>query len=396
MSDFVQRWLEHVRVLASDIGPRGPTTDSERMGLEYCRRVLAGLGLPTREDRFLSAGSVFRPHLIAALGFIVAFGLYPFAPSTMAALVLLILAWETLELTLHPNPLQRLGPRRPSGNVLATVEPTGVVEQDLVLMGHADSQRTPKIFSSPEWFAAYRMFSTTAFASFALMAVGYMLGAVFRWPWVWPVSAVSAAMAMLLVAMCLQAEGSPFTAGANDNATAAGLVLTLAAELRERPLVRTRVWLVCTGCEEALHEGAQAFYREHRREMVNPRAVVLEMLGCSGPAWLVNEKIVLPISSDRGLRALAERVADENPELGAYPATLDGGVTEMSDALAAGVPAITIIGLTPEGKGPYWHLPTDTVDKLIPEVMERNYRFIRALIEAVDAARDPATDGRQE
>ncbi len=386
MNDSIRRWLDHVRVLAVDIGPRGPTTDSERMGLEYCRRVLAGLGLQVREDRFLSVGSVFRPHLLAAIGILIAFALYPFARSTAAALVILVLAWEVLELTLHPNPLQRLSPRKPSGNVLATIDPAGPAEQDLVLMGHADSQRTPKIFSTPGWFSAYRLFSTVAFASFALMAVLYFLGSFFRWPWVWGVSEIPALMAVLLLVLCVEAEASPFTAGANDNATAAGLVLTLAEELKERPLSRTRVWLVCSGCEEALHDGAQAFWRNHRREMTNPRAVVLEMLGCSGPAWLVDEKIVLPIRSDAGLRAIAERVAAANPGLEAYPARLDGGVTEMADALAAGVPAITLIGLTRDGKGPHWHLPSDTFDKLDPAVMERNYRFVRAMVEATDEA----------
>ncbi|MDP2872843.1 MAG: hypothetical protein Q8P31_09955, partial [Bacillota bacterium] len=84
------------------------------------------------------------------------------------------------------------------------------------------------------------------------------------------------------------------------------------------------------------------------------------------------------------LRALAAQVAADNPALGAYPAKLDGGVTEMGDALAAGIPAITIIGLTPEGKGPYWHLPADTPDKMDPAAMERNYAYVRALIDAAD------------
>jgi Iap family predicted aminopeptidase len=108
------------------------------------------------------------------------------------------------------------------------------------------------------------------------------------------------------------------------------------------------------------------------------------MLGCSGPGWLVSEGIVLRVHSDPGLRALAARVAADNPTLGAYPCKLDGGMTEMADALAAGIPAITIIGLTPDGKAPYWHLPTDTEDKMDPAAMERNYSFARAVIDALD------------
>jgi len=381
----VTRWLEHVRALAHDIGPRGPGTPAEGRALDYCRETLASLGLSPGEDRFLTSGSVFRPHLVAGLGVIVAFLLYRVQPWLGAVLAVAVVVLEVLELTLRPNLLQLVPPRLPSRNVWAMVEPrSGPVQQDLVLMGHVDTQRTPIIFSTPRWFTVYRVFSTVAFVSFALMAAGYVLGATLGWPWVWPASSVGAVLALLVVAMCVEAELSPQTAGANDNATAAAFVLTLGEELGREPLTRTRVWLVCSGSEEALHEGAREFYRRHRSEMVAPRAIVLEMLGVSGPAWLESEEIVLRLRSDAGLQQLAERVARERPDLGAYPTRLTGGVTEMSDALAAGVPAITVIGLTREGKGPYWHLPTDTVDKMDPAVMERNYGFVKALIEAVD------------
>lgn len=383
----VQRWLRHINVLAGEIGPRGPATPGESRALDYCSKSLAAAGLSPREDRFMSAGSVFRPHIVAALGIVAAFALYRFAPWPAAALATLVLVSEVLELTLHPNPLQWVLPRKPSGNVFAVLEPAGEVAQDLVLMGHVDTQRTPLIFRSPGWFAAYRAFSTVAFCSFLLMAAGYVIGAAtggLLWRWTWPASGVTAALALLLLAMCVEGDLSPFTAGANDNATGAGLVLTLAGDLQARPLGRTRVWLVCSGSEEALHEGARAFFRTHRAEMRSPRAVVLEMLGCSGPAWVVSEGIVLRVHSDPALRALAAGVAADNPELGAYPAKLEGAVTEMADALAAGVPAITLIGLTPEGKGPYWHLPTDTVDKMDPAAMARNYTYVRAVVDAID------------
>jgi len=354
--------------------------------MDYCAATFASRGLAPKVDRFMTAGSVFRPHLIAGLGILAAFALYPVAQWVGALLVLLVLASEVLELTGRTNPLRWLLPRKPSSNCYAVIAPAGAPSQDLVLMGHVDSQRTPLIFSSPGWFAAYRLFSTAAFATFTLMATAYFFGAATGGGprWVWPVSAAGAFMAVLLVAICVQADLSPYTAGANDNATAAGLVLTLAGDLQARPLDHTRVWLVCSGSEESLHEGAEAFFRRHRAEMKSPRAIALEMLGCNGPGWLVSEGIVLRVHSDPALRALAARVAADNPALGAYPCKLDGGMTEMADSLAAGIPAITIIGLTPDGKAPYWHLPTDTVDKMDPAAMERNYAFARAIIEAVD------------
>ena len=388
MGSPVQRWKEHARMFAQVHGARGPTTPAEARALDYCRETMTAAGLPVSEDRFSSAGSVFRPHMVAGLGMLLAFAIYPlFVPVSRfiaALLALIVLLSEIRELTLRPNPLSWVLPRRPSRNVFARAKSSGMVEQDLVLVGHVDTQRTPRIFSTPRWLMAYRIFSSVTFASFAIMALIYWLGAITGWPWVWGASSPAALLALGLIVMCLEAELSPFTVGANDNATGAALVLTFAEELKRQPLERTRVWLLCSGCEEALHEGAQTFFRRHRGEMRRPRAIVLEMLGCSGPGWLTREGILLPLRADPELEAMAAGLSAARPDLGAYPVRLAGGVTEAADARAAGIPGMTLIGLTREGKAPHWHQTTDTLDKLDEAVMDRAYRFARELIRTID------------
>ncbi len=115
------------------------------------------------------------------------------------------------------------------------------------------------------------------------------MGALTGWSWIWPVTLVSAVCSLLLILLCVQADSTPFCAGANDNATGAGIVLTLAEQLKTQPLAHTRVWLACTGCEEVQHYGAIDFFRRHRAELVKPLTIAFEMLGCAGPAWLVKE-----------------------------------------------------------------------------------------------------------
>ncbi len=114
-------------------------------------------------------------------------------------------------------------------------------------MGHVDSQRTPLVFRSPKWVKIYDRFTMVTFAAFILQAVLYTLAIFFAWEWIWYVSIISAVCAILLAAMCIQADLTPFTAGANDNATAVGMVLTLAGQLAARPLENTRVYAVITG-----------------------------------------------------------------------------------------------------------------------------------------------------
>lgn len=384
----VDTWMRHIRVLAQEIGPRGSTREGERRGHEYCYSVLCELGFEPRWEKFRSAKSVFHPFLIVSMLMLLAFVLYPLDGRTSAALAGLIalgtFVSALLELSLRDNPLRRLVPKGGSQNVFAVLPPAGEIRQDLVLIGHVDSQYTPLIFSSLRWLATYRLFATAALVSFSGMVLIYLLGIFTQWSWVWPLSGIGALFAVLLLALCVQAVSTPITPGANDNATAAGMILTLAGHFRRMPLENTRLWLVCTGSEEALHDGTIDFFRKHKSELTDPKAVVLESLGCAGPSWSLGEGFVLPLSPDPGLLELAEKVARANPELEAYPSRVSGGVTEMTDALRAGVPAMTFMGLTRDNVLPYWHQLADTVDKIDLDALGRNYAFIWHYIQALD------------
>jgi hypothetical protein len=384
----LKRWLAHVRHLAETIGPRGATTAEERLGSEYCRQTLSDLGLAAELEEFPGAWSIFRPHVCFDLAMLLAFAVYPLAGQTSAglaaAIAVLALVSELLELSFVTNPFRWLVCKKPSQNAVAALDPASEHRRDLVLVGHVDTQRTPVFFSTPRWVSIYQSFTTAAFVLFAAQVLLYLLGAFVQWPWIWWASIPCALCALTMAAFFLHADRTPFTAGANDNATAAGLLLALAEHLRAEPLQHTRVWFVCTGCEETQHYGAIDFYRRHRDVLLRPASVVFEMLGCDGPAWLTQEGIVVPFRADPALVALAEQLAAENPEWGAYPVQIKGGNTEMADALRAGVPAITLTGQGPQNEMPYWHQVGDTVDKLDPEVMARAYAFTWAFIQALD------------
>jgi Zn-dependent M28 family amino/carboxypeptidase len=248
-----------------------------------------------------------------------------------------------------------------------------------------DTQRTPIIFKTPRWIATYQVLTTAAFGLWLVQVVLYPVGTVTQWTWIWPVTILSALGSLYNTALGLHAERTPFSPGANDNASGAGLVLTLAERLQAEPLAHTRVWLACTGCEESQHYGAADFYQRHVGELHFPVSVVFEFLGCAGPAWLTKEGIVIPFHADRDLVALARELSAEHPEWGAYPARINGGNTEMADALRAGVPAITLVGMGPRGEVPYVHQVHDTYDKMDPEVMGRAFAFAWAYIQALDA-----------
>jgi hypothetical protein len=386
----VSTWLQHIRALSLDIGPRPPTRDGERLGAEYACEEFKRIGLSPVGETFKSARSIFLPHLIGSVLMLAAFLIYPLGGQITAIigalLSILVLVSEIQELGFQDNFYRHILPKGESQNVHAVIAPYGEHKRDLVLVGHLDTQRTPFIFRSPRHVYVYDKLTTVFFVTFVVQAALYTLSIFFPWSWIWYATIPTALSAILLGAICIEADTTPFTAGANDNATAAGMVLTLAQHFTQHPLQNTRVFAVCTGCEEVQHYGMIDFYRRHRKDLKNPNAVVFEMLGCAGPAWLEKEGIIVPFKADLGLVKMVKQLAAEHPEWGAYPAQVSGGNTEMADAVRFKVPAITLFGLSREGIAPYWHQKADTFDKMDPEVMERTWKLTTALIEKIDCS----------
>ncbi len=384
----VKTWLKHVRFLSVDIGPRGPTREGERKGAEYARSQFENSGLQPAWETFRSARSIFHPHLLGATLMLVAFVVFPLGGITTAiisaVLSLLVVVSELQELGFQNNLFRMLVPKGESQNVYAVIDPKGEHQRDLVLVGHVDSQRTPLIFRSPRWVKIYDRFTMVAFTFFIIQVILYTLAIFFAWNWIWYATIPTAICAILLAAMCIEADATPFTAGANDNATAVGMVLTLADELAKARLANTRVFAVVTGCEEVQHYGMIDWYKRHRDELKDPKAIVFEMLGCAGPAWTTHEGIIVPFRSDPDLMRMAGSIRDAHPEWHAYPTSISGGNSELSDAVRFRVPAITLFGLEPDGEAPYWHQRGDTFDKMDPDVMERTWEFTCALVKEID------------
>jgi hypothetical protein len=385
----IATWLKHIRALAVDIGPRGPTREGERQGALYAQAQFKKIGLQAVFETFSSARSIFHPHLLGSGLMLLAFILFPLGGRITAILAALlsifVLVCELLELSFQSNPFRKIVPKGESQNVFAVIPPAGEHKRDLVLVGHLDSQRTPIIFSTRRWVKVYDRFTMITFACFIVQAIVYSLAIFFRISWAWYASIPAALCAILLAAMCIQAEATPFTAGANDNASAVGMVLALAEDFTSHPLQNTRVFAVCTGCEEVQHYGMIDFYKRHRLELKNPTALVFEMLGCTSPAWLTKEGIIVPFKADPRLVRMAENLAAEHLEWDAHPAVISGGNTEMADALRSKIPAITIAGITRDGVWPYWHQVADTFNKMNPDLMEKTWNMTRALIDRLDS-----------
>ena len=384
----VKKWLSHIRALAQEIGPRGATTPEELQAAEYASAQFKQIGLAPTWQEFKSAKSIFLPHIIGSFIMIFAFILYPLGgriTAIIAAMMsILVIISELQELAFQKNLIRMVVPKGNSQNVHAVIPPAGEHQQDIILVGHLDTQKTPLFFKTHKFVKIYDKFTTIIFVGYLLQAILYTLSIFFALPWVWYASFFSAMCAVLMISFFIEAEFSPFTAGANDNASAAGLVLTLAEELQKNPLENSRVIAVCTGSEETQHYGMIAWYQQHLKTLKKPKAIVFELVGVAGPGYSTQEGIIIPFKADKKLLEKVEYLSNKHPEWGAYPVKISGGNSEMSDALRNNIPAISLFGLTKDGEAPYWHKLEDTYDKINPQVMENVWLLAIALLREID------------
>jgi hypothetical protein len=394
-SVIVDRWLEHIRTLSVEIGPRGSTTPAEARAAEYVRGVLADLGANPQVEPFTSAKSAWRPYVLVTLIGLVGLALYPLNPpwTRWISLVLTALAFVCgfLELNLIPNPIRWFLPKGQSQNVYGVVEPAGEATQDVLLVGHLDTHRTPLTHRSRAGLAFYELMLKLGFVSLLLLPVLYLIGAVSGWGWVWPVSLAPGAFVVVTFFVTTHVDFTGFTPGASDNASGSGLALALAERAIHEPLRRTRLWAIAVGCEEVGMYGSTAFYKRHAAEFPDAYVITLDNLGVAGPAWILHEGLNIQLHSHPDLIALAEGVACEWPELGAFPQKWDVAYTDSAAAIKAGLKTITLLGVTREKKLPYWHVPEDTIDKLQPDVLANTAEFAWRMVCAIDEGGEAVT-----
>jgi len=383
--------MDHVRALAEGIGPRGSTTPQEAEAASYAAQVLREAGLEPVAEPFRSAVSAWYPYALfagLALSGVMAFWAGG-RPGAIAALALALLGVGSalLELVFRPNPIRWLLPKGKSQNVWARVEAGEEPRVQVVVLGHLDSHRTPLVFSSARWQRFFRTLVPLGLVSSLLLIALFSVGA-FSGALLWRLLSVPPGLILLAVlVITLQADGTPYTAGANDNASGAAVVLDLAERLAREPLAHTTVWAVLTGCEEVGCYGAEAFARAHQGELGETIWLTLDSVGGAGgqPTYVTSETFLLTARSDPGLVTLAEGVSARHPELDVGGGAFDAGAyTEGSIGAKYGFRVLTFIALHEGGPGE-WHRPTDTVERVDPEVVRRTEAFVWELLHEIDA-----------
>ena len=373
-SNHAGDWRAAIRELAAMDRPSA--SEGERVAAESIAARLAALGCRVEIEQERAHGGYWWPiglvNGIAAAGGVLALrkrGRLTRAIVGGAAGIGAAALWDDLG---HGRRWFRRAvlPHRPTWNVVAEYGDAGA-ERTVVFIAHHDAAHSGLVFHpvlpriplklAPGLHArAGRSFPLmyTVWLGPVLVCAGAILGAR-------RVLAAGAAIAAAATAAMGDIGARASVPGANDNLSAVGVVIALAARLRERPVEGLRVLLISTGSEESFSEGMQGFGRRHFGELDPDRTemVCLECLG--GPTLIVVEgEGMLRMRDYPGhmREALARAAADTGQEIVRGLRTT--AATDAIIALRAGY-AVATLASVDETKLPMnYHWPNDTAENL--------------------------------
>jgi len=383
--------LTHLKHLAVEIGPRGSTTAQEREAAQYARAHFESLGLETHWEEFVSPKTGWRPFMVAALLGLINVALFWWGGSIGAliagALMLITTVSIFMEMYFRPNFLRALMPQGHSQNVWARVPASAVPKRRVVIVGHIDTHRTPWVFTSPSRLMFFRVMTTLGTISFVLSTIFYLLSAFVDLSGVRWIAVIFVPIYLIVLLLTFQPDTTPYTHGANDNASGAAIVMSLAQRLAQSPLNHVEVWALCSGCEEVGAHGVQAFVKQHRAELNGLLGIGVDNVGGKGAGvcYTTVEGMVFPYKPSPELIALADRVKAERPDFNAYSKPYTILHTDATCMMVNGIPSLSFVGLTPDGVLPDWHQVSDTFDRVNPDAVTCTEEFVLELLTIFDS-----------
>lgn len=392
---YLSRTLEHLYALSVDIGPRPSTGTGERRAAEYAVEVMRSAGLEdVRLEPFASGRSTYQPYSLAIGAGLLGNLLYLWKPGRLSALMAAALNYLGAkgfyaEANFDPNWMRQTLPIGSSQNAVGVARARGQARQRAVLVGHLDTHRTPVFYSSPTWLCLFSTLVGMAFASLAISAgasgLRFLSGRSRRRS---RLALLGAAFEVFALGMTIHAETTPYTAGANDNASGAATVLALGERLAQEPLAHTEVWVVNTGCEELGCYGMAALLEAHDALLREALFLDFDMVGLGQPAVLTREGLLRSYRPDAELLELARQVAGAHPDLIAGEHA-GGAYTDMGVAIKRGFRGLVIDSQLPPGhpaeaRMSYWHQPEDTFGKIERGCLARAHRFGWELLQEID------------
>ena len=392
--EYTQQALDHICHLSERIGARGSCTAAEGRAAEYvAEQMRAANARNVQNEPFWGVPSTYRPYLlafaVALLGDLAVWLVPERWMMAIAALLSALGAWGMFaESDLANSWMRRLLPRAASRNAVGVLPSAGEVRRRAVLCAHLDTHRTPIFYSSTTWYLLFTLLVGGSFVSMAVAALAFALGALFNWSWVLWIGLVAAVLEFFALILCFEADLTPFTVGANDDASGVGVALAVARRLAAEPLPHTEVWLAFTGCEEVGAYGAAAFLDAHAAGL-GPDAlyIILDQVGFGRVRYLTTDGLIRKRKTHPRALAMARRAAYELPDLKMHGQT---GIA-YTDALVATKRGLIALALNTlpspvTNNNLHWHRASDTLAQVDPDALADTHAVVWQLLQQLDSA----------
>jgi hypothetical protein len=373
-------WREAIHELASFSRPSA--SDGERRAAEWIAGRLSELDCDAEVEHERAHGGYWSPiglaNTLAAAGALLALcrrGALSRAVGAAVAGACAAALWDDLG---HGSRWfrHRLLPHRSTSNVVASAGDRSA-ERTVVLIAHHDAAHSGLVFHPALGQIGPRFFPRQHERSSHTLPILYGV-------WLGPVliclGAVTGSrrllrggvtMALGAIAVMADIGSRAVVPGANDNLTAVGVLIAVAAALQKRPVEGVRVLLVSTGSEESFSEGMEGFGKRHFPELDRERTefLCLECLG--GPNLVVLEgegMLKMRDYPERMREALAEAATDAGVRIGRGTRTV--AATDAIIALRAGYQVVTLASVTDAKLPLNYHWPSDVPEGLHWDTVE--------------------------
>jgi acetylornithine deacetylase/succinyl-diaminopimelate desuccinylase-like protein len=387
-----ERLMDHMQFLCKEIGPRPPTSDQERRAAKYVSETLQGLGFEDIQKQvFKSQNSLgwilVISVLVAALAIPIAWLVGGQWGKLVGGLLLLGSAYTIRDFFLARPPIfQRLIARWTSQNVIARTIPTQAVKRRVYLIGHLDTNR--QRFLAPPFKVELQKINGACLILVPALSGILLLMDIFLnrqgidW-WQWLICGLAFVTALAL----LSEERQPHIEGANDNATAVSVLLSIAEALSTQSLQHTEVTLLFTGCEEVVCVGIENYLKQFAPPKENTYWIDFEMVGTGNLCYITKHGAAYlgQYYPAPEMINLAEQAARKHPELGVKGKEMII-LEEVANLRHRGYKAICVAGYNDEGHLPNWHRVTDTLENIEPDTLQRAACYAWTLLQEIDAS----------
>lgn len=393
---------KHVLDLSKKIGARGAGSDGEKAAASYILRSFSNSDIEVDVESFSTWHSDLQGTIIVYLLAVFAFLAFRF--SFVLSIIVSIFAFLAFQMETYSwAVVSRLAKRSAASNIIGRVKPREESAQLVVLVANYDTPKSSPL-GSPSLARYYRALYVASFVSITMIMVLSIGGQgasllkisdnVVFLVWLF-FSPFALCLLGLAFAMAWGEGRSQPTAGANDNASGVGVMLSVLAAVAANPLENTTVWGVATARGSAGARGMVQFLKRHRSELRDACIVNIDHVGRGPTRVLTREGVMLGFRASRKVVELTFRAAR-----GSRSIKLEKGKCRVkkSDALVAtvrGFRAVTIAGCA-GGTFPGWRNDGDTYDRIQRGALDRAAKLVHLLLDEVDEMASPGSKRRRK